>query len=206
MPRQLATFALLVFALPSWGAGEIYCCQDPASGRRICADSVPAQCRGQGHRIFDRAGNLVQEVGPPLTPEQKLLAAEEVRRKKQLEDAQRERRRIDQALLDTYATAEDIDLAQRKAENDVNFSIRTAQAAIEEAQKKRVTLEQEAEFYRKKTMPQDLDKSLRSVKHEIQLQLELIEVKKKDLAAIRAKYDADRRRYFELTGRPAAGQ
>ncbi len=203
MPKHaLATFGLLLLAATTaQAAGEFYCCPDPVNGRRICSDRMPEQCRGRAYSVLDRSGNLVKEVGPPLTQEQKAEQATEARRNKLIEEQAREQRRKDQALLDTYATPMDIDLAQTKAENDVKFSITTAQEAINEATEKRRKLEAEAEFYKKKTMPSELAKELRTVEHEIRLQQEIIDSKKRDFETIKAKYGADRQRYTELTGR-----
>ncbi|MCE1240882.1 MAG: hypothetical protein LWW83_13265 [Azonexaceae bacterium] len=200
MPKKLLLLLALTVTSPLWAGEELFCCDAPGQGR-LCGDSLPPQCRGLAHRIYDRAGNLVKTVGPQQTPEQKAAAAEEARKRKQMEDAQREQRRFDQALLDTYATPDDIDLTQQKAEDDINFSIRAAQAKLSDAQGRHRKLANEAEFYKRKPMPGDLDRDLRATAHEIQLQSELIEMKKKDLAQIRAKYDADRKRYYELTGR-----
>lgn len=205
--RKTATLPLLALLLASTAqaGGEFYCCQDPASGRRVCGDTLPEQCRGRAYRVLDSAGNVVKEVGAPLTPEQKAEQILENKRRKQMEDAGREQRRRDQALLDTYSTPEDIDLAQKKAEADVNVTIQTTNERIATAQKKRSKLADEAEFYKKKTMPPELDKDLRAIDHEIRLQQELVELKKKEFDTIKAKYDADRKRYFELTRRsPAA--
>lgn len=65
-------------------------------------------------------------------------------------------------------------------------------------------------------MPPEVAKGLRDADHEIKTQQELLDVKKGDAATIKAKYDADRKRYSELTGRsttpakagtlPASGQ
>jgi hypothetical protein len=44
-------------------ARNFYCCE----GGRICADSLPEQCRGKAYRILDSGGNLLKEIGPPLT-------------------------------------------------------------------------------------------------------------------------------------------
>lgn len=182
-------------------AGEFYCCQDPGTGRRICADSLPEQCRGRAHRILDSGGNIVKEVGAALTPEQKAEQILENKRRKQQEEVSREQRRRDLALLDTYTTPEDIDLAQKKAEADVNFAILAAIARIDVARSKRIKFANEAEFYKKKQMPPELEKELNAIDHEIKLQQELLEIKKKDFETIKTKYDADRKRYFELTRR-----
>ncbi len=182
------------------GPERFYCCE----GGRICGDSMPEQCRGKAYRILDSGGNLLKEVGPPLTAEQKAQEAAEALRKKELEEQAREQRRKDQALLDTYATLQDIDMAQQKAEADVNLAIQSAQNKIEDARKRRKKFEDEAEFYKKKALPPELAKGMRDIDHEIKTQQELLDVKKGDAATIKAKYDADRKRYYQLTGRTPA--
>ena len=191
--------ALPVQATAPTGPGRFFCCE----GGRICADSLPEQCRGKAYRILDSGGNLLKEVGPPLTPEQKAQAVAEAQRKKELEEHAKELRRKDQALLDTYATPQDIDLAQSKAEADVNLAIKAAEDRIAAARKTRKKFEDEAEFYKKKTVPPEVAKGLRDADHEIKTQQELLDVKQGDAATIKAKYDADRKRYAELTGRTA---
>ncbi|WP_162888556.1 hypothetical protein [Dechloromonas sp. HYN0024] len=201
--RKLLLAPLLLISLNSAQAsGEFYCCQDPGTARRVCGDVLPDQCRGRAYRVLDSGGNIVKEVGAALTPEQKAEQVAENRRRKQLEDASREQRRRDQALLDTYAMPEDIDLAQKKAEADVNFAILATISRIDQARTKRKKFEDEAEFYKKKTLPPDLERDLRALDHEIKLQQELLDIKKRDFESIKAKYDADRKRYFELTRRP----
>jgi len=198
--RKTALPLLVLLAVGSaQAASEFYCCQDPANGRRVCGDTLPEQCRGRAYRILDSGGNIVKEVGAPLSPEQKAELILENKRRKQLEDAGREQRRRDQALLDTYTTAEDIDLAQKKAEADVNLAIQATNERIATAQKKRKKFADEAEFYKKKALPPELEKDLRAIDHEIRLQQELIALKQKEFDTIKAKYDADRKRYFELT-------
>jgi len=208
MRRLFFTPLLLISLGAAQAAGEFYCCHDPNTGRRICGDVLPDQCRGHAYRVLDNGGNIVKEVGAALTPEQKAEQALENQRRKQLENASREQRRRDQALLDTYAMPEDIDLAQRKAENDVNLAIVATIGRIDEARSKRKKFETEAEFYKKKTLPPDLDRDLRALDHEIRVQQELLDIKKRDFDSIKAKYDADRKRYYELTRRspaPATG-
>ncbi|MDP2881784.1 MAG: hypothetical protein Q8N89_09405 [Azonexus sp.] len=201
--RKLLLAPLFLMSLGSaQAAGEFYCCNDPSNGRRVCGDVLPEQCRGRAYRVLDSGGNIVKEVGAALTPEQKAEQALENKRRKQLEDASREQRRRDQALLDTYAMPEDIDLAQRKAEADVNLAILATIARIDQARTKRKKFEDEAEFYKKKSLPPDLERDLRAIDHEIKLQQELLDIKKRDFDSIKAKYDADRKRYFELTRRP----
>lgn len=204
MPKRALASLLILAASQAMAAGEFYCCQDPATGRRVCSDSLPEQCRGRAHRVLDSGGNIIKEMGPALTPEQKAQQILEAKRQRIMEDASREQRRRDQALLDTYTTPEDIDMAQKKAESDVNFAILAAIARIDDARNRRKKYENEAEFYKKRQMPADLERELRAIDHEIKLQQDLLELKKRDFDTIKAKYDADRRRYYELTRRSSA--
>jgi len=204
MPSQrLAALLLILAANSALAAGEFYCCPDPTSGRRICGDTLPEQCRGRAYRVLDSGGNVIKEVGPPLTLEQRAELQLEARRKKLLEDVAREQRHKDQALLDTYSMPQDIDLAQGKAEADVKLAIQDTQARIDEARSKQKKLLAEAEFYQKKAMPADLAKDLRTVEHEIKIQQDLMDVKKREFETIKNKYDADRKRYNEVTKRVA---
>lgn len=202
--KLFAGLVVLLAAVPAHAAApatdRIYCCE----GNRFCSDSLPAQCRGKAYRILDRAGNTLQEVGPPMTPEQKAEAEAAAKRKKELEEQAKEQRRKDQALLDTYTSAQDIDRAQANAEADVSVAIKDANTRVETAQKQRKKLEQEAEFYKNKALPAELAKSLRAADQEIKTQQQLADVKKSELAAIKAKYDVDRKRFGELTGKPVA--
>ncbi len=202
--RNLSAVTLLfvaAFTAPATstaaGAGRFYCCE----GGRICGDSLPAQCRGKPYRILDSSGNLVKEVGPPLTPEQKAQAVLEEKRRTELEAQAKEQRRKDTALLETYANVQDIDMSQQKAEADVTFVIKAAALKSEEATKRRKKLESEAEFYKNKSLPPDIAKGLRETEHEIMTQQELLTVKRGEFEAIKAKYDGDRKRYLELTGK-----
>lgn len=203
MPKYQASLLLLALVTNGvFAGGEFYCCVDPGNGRRVCSDTLPNQCRGRAYQVFDSGGNLTKDVGPPLTAEQKAELALAAQRQKQLDDAAREQRLRDQALLETYATEEDIDLAQSKAEADVMLAIKDTQARINEAKAKRQKAQSEAEFYKKKAMPSELAKDLRTVENEIKIQQELLSVKQREFDAIKTKYDTDRKRYYEVTRRP----
>lgn len=202
---KLAAGAIVLFAaLPTHaaapakdpGGGKMFCCE----GGRICGDSFPERCRGKAYSVLDDKGNLIREEPAPLTPQQKAEAAAEAQRKRELEEHAREQRRQDQALLQTYASAQDIDRSQARAELDVGAAIKGAEEKIAATRKQRKKFEDEAEFYKRKTLPPEVTKGLREADHEIKTHQELLDVKRKDLASIQAKYDADRKRYAELTG------
>ena len=197
--RFVVGLALLAGATHSLAA-TMFCCQDPGTNRRVCADGLPEQCRGRPYKLIDGAGNVIKEVGPPLTAEQKAQAEIDAKRKKEEEAVLREQRRKDQALLNTYSDLADIDRTRARAENEIMDAVKAAEGKIAAARKQRRKYENEAEFYKKKTLPPEVDKGLRDAESEIRSQNELLESKKRDLEAIRTKYDDDKKRYQELTG------
>ena len=200
--RQLAILFLLLSSLSAQGAGSFFCCSDPASGRRTCGDALPEVCRGKAYKVLGTDGSIIKEVGPPLTLEQRNEAVALAKRKQEQEDVVRELRRKDQALLDTYSSIKDIDVAQQQAEADLQHAIVSANAQIDVIREQRTKFEREAEFYKKRTVPADVAKGLRETEYNIKLLEETREVKRRDFVAIKAKYDSDRRRYLEITSRP----
>ena len=192
-------------------ASNMYCCQDVVSNRRVCGDVVPEQCMGRGYKVIDGQGTVIREVGPPLTAEQKAEKEAEAKRKLELEAAQREQRRRDAALLETYTSLDDIDRLQARAEEEIKKGMALAEERIAEAEKRRQKFADEAEFYKKKTLPTEVRRGLQTANDEIQAQKNLLASKQQDLDATQAKYAKDRRRYRELTSagtralHPAAG-
>lgn len=204
-PLKSLSMALLVAASLPAAAANLYCCHDPATSRRVCADSVPEQCRGRPYRILDSAGNVIKEVDAPLTAEQKAARAAEAKRQKELDEVARLQRRKDQALLETYGSLQDIDNARLHAEAEVQEAIAQTESRIAVAQKERKRWADEAEFYRRKTLPADVESGLRNADFEIKAQTELLDAKKKDLELVRQKYGEDRRRYLEILGSTRRG-
>ncbi|HZX31150.1 MAG TPA: hypothetical protein VFF03_07340 [Rhodocyclaceae bacterium] len=199
-PLRFASLTLALLAANVAQAGNMLCCQDATTGRRVCGDSLPEQCRGRAYKILDGAGNVIKEVGPPMTAEQKALAAVEAQRKKEEEAARQEQRRKDQALLATYSSLQDIEQARTRAVNDVLEAVKQAEAKVDGLRKQRKKYEAEMEFYKNKTPPPDLAKNLRDIDYDIKAQTGLIDSKKAELEQVRTKYDTDKRRYTELAG------
>jgi len=199
-PFRLASIALALLSANVAQAGNMLCCQDSSTGRRVCGDSLPEQCRGRAYKILDGAGNVIKEVGPPMTAEQKAQAAAEVQRKKEEEASHQEQRRKDQALLATYSSVRDIDQARDRNVNDVQDAVKQTEAKIAALQKQRKKYETELEFYRNKPVPPELAKNLRDIDSDIKAQTGVIDAKKAELEQIRTKYDLDKRRYVELSG------
>lgn len=192
-------FAGGLLALSGAQAANLHCCSDPTTGRRVCADMLPDQCKGRAYKVLDSAGNVIKEVAAPLTEEQKAALELEAKRKKEQEAARREQQRKDAALLETYPTLQDIELSRTRAENEMMAAIKQAEDRIEVAKKRRKKFENEADFYKKKELPPEVARGLKDADDEIRAQQTLVASKRKDLESIRDKFDEDKRRYLEIT-------
>ncbi|MFO1345286.1 MAG: hypothetical protein U1E85_03210 [Rhodocyclaceae bacterium] len=179
---------------------NIFCCNDER-GKQVCGDILPMACVGRAYREINQVGMVVRIVEAPLSPEMKALRAQEERKKQEAEEAVREQRRMDAALAQTYGNEADIDLMRQRAEADVHKSIAAANEKIAEAKRRRKKFENEAEFYKKKQVPPEVEKGLKEEDYEIRAQEELIEAKKREFDLIKAKFDEDKRRFREMKAR-----
>lgn len=191
----------LALPIPVMAAGaNIFCCNDER-GKQVCGDILPMACVGRAYREINQVGMVVRIVEAPLSPEMKALRAQEERKKQEVEEAAREQRRMDAALAQTYGNEADIDLMRQRAEADVHKSIAAANEKIAEAKRRRKKFENEAEFYKKKQVPPEVEKGLKEEDYEIRAQEELIEAKKREFELIKAKFDEDKRRFREMKAR-----
>ena len=199
--RRLATLALLIgLSSPVVAAGQFFCCND-TSGKQVCGDILPHECFGRAYRELGNTGQTVRNVEAPQTPEQRAQRAAEEEKRKIEEEKRREQQRKDQALLNTYGNENDITLMRQRAEADVHKSIKNSENKIAEIKELRKKFENEAEFYKKKEIPAEIQKGLRNADYEIKAQESIIESRKQELDVVKKKYDEDQRRYIDLLRR-----
>lgn len=196
----LLGMATLVSVSSANAAGKLFCCND-SNGRQVCGDLMPTECYGRAYREVGESGRTVRNVDAPLTAEQRAERAAEDERRKAEEAAMKEQQRKDQALLNTYGSVKDIDAMRERALVDVEKSISDAEARIVEIKARRTKFENEAEFYKKKQLPPEVQKGLSDADSEIKAQQSIIESKRRDIDVIREKYDEDKRRYLDLSRR-----
>jgi len=190
-----------VLPLPAAAQGRItYCCTDN-TGQQVCSDVLPKQCYGKVYREINSRGITVRRVDAPLNAEQRAAKEADAKKAKEEEARRLEQDRRNRALLATYATEQDIDYARDRAMADVRKAIKESQDKQAELAKRKQKLDAEAEFYKKKTLPAEVDKGLKDADYEIRAQEELIASKAREMELIKAKYDEDRRRFRDLKNR-----
>lgn len=191
---------LLLFALqiPSAQAGKTYCCADER-GRQACGDSLPRECFGRAYKELSERGTLLRQVEAPLTSDQQAQREAAAAAKKKEERAAMEEKRKNQALINTYTSEKDVDIARDRTLADMESRAKEVQAKYNDAVKRKQKLEAEMEFYKKKPVPAELKEQIKASETEIKAQQAAIEAKKQEMDQVRIRFEEEKKRYLELT-------
>lgn len=165
-------------------------------------DTIPAEYANKSHSDIDKSGRVVntQDV---LTPEERRAKEASEAKHKAALDAERNQRLHDSSLLNTYSNVNEIDLARGRNVRQVDARVQVATSQLRDANKSLADVQQLADTRAKsgKPVPPYL-------KDEIQAAQDKVDNLGKDLAninaekaALEARYDADKARYKELTGK-----
>jgi uncharacterized protein DUF4124 len=202
MRSQTAVFVLLCAIFASAQAQpapqRMYKCVD-AKGKVYYTQVPPRECLGRDTQELNKSGSVMRKTERAPTAAE-VQAGEAERKKKQEENERsKEERRKNTALLNTYSSEKDIEEARKRALKEAQTAIEDTEKHIAGAQKRQKDLEAEKEFYVKKPMPAKLKQEISNNEIDLKNQIVLLEVKKKEISIINAKYDEDKRRYAELT-------
>ena len=198
-----ATWSLV--AVDAVAQSRIYTCKD-ASGKTITSDRPLPECQGREGRVLSGQGTTVKRIEAPLTPEQ-IAAREAAERKKHAEEERRrEQLRKDKALLNTYASLDDIESKRQRALSQVEREAREAERRISLLERQASENRSEADFYKKKAIPSDLKRRLDENEAALKAEKNLFGQKKDEVAQVNIKFDEDKKRYLDLIGAASASQ
>ena len=208
MHRLGSALMLLPAVLPMMAAAQervsvTYCCTGD-NGRQVCSDVLPKECYGKAYREINSRGITTRHVDAPLNAEQRAFREVEIKKAKEEEARRLEQTRKNRALLATYSSEQDIDVARDRAIADIQKAIKASQDKLAELAEQRQMLDNEAEFFKKKTMPAPLRTQIRDNDAEMKAQQEAVEAKQKEIDTVRTRYGEDKLRYRELTQKKAA--
>ncbi len=199
----LCVAALLALALPADGYAQLYVCKTP-SGHTLTEDKPPAECGDSVIRELNRDGTVRRTIEPPLTPEQKAEREAENRRRHERELQAQEQMRKDRALLETYASEDEIEASRDRTLATRQTLIDRANQQLKEYRADRKHLDDEAEFYARRQMPDKLKRALQDNVDLQNQQLHAIEDIHSDMNHINERFDAELRRFRELVMRGAS--
>src|SRR3954463_3520635 len=209
--KTMKKLCLAVTLLSASLAHAAYKCVDER-GVTLIGDVPPAGCANVVMQEISRGGNVLRSIDPTPTAEQLRTRREEVEKHRDAERAAFEQKRKDLALLNTYSSENEIDVTRERNLEPIRARIKSAQERIEAVDKRLGYVENEMEFYKagkkgavkdepsKSTAPQSLIAERDRARQEKANLEKSIASSEKEIVAVRARFDADKRRYAELKG------
>ena len=197
--RPLLAAALA--ALPAAAWCDLYVCT--VGGRTLTADQPPNECQNARIRVLNPDGSVKRVIEPPETPEQKKAREQEEKQRREREKQAQEQMRKDRALLETYASEDEIETSRDRTLAQRAALIERANQQLKEFKMDRKRLEDEKEFYVNRPMPDKLKRALDDNTALQAQQLQAIEDIRADMRRINERYDAELQRFRELVMRGA---
>jgi preprotein translocase subunit SecD len=208
MKKTIILAALLYIPV----AGAEYKCVD-SKGITHVGDTPPAGCADVPLYEISKSGRILQKIDATPTPEQLKLRLEEADRKKEAEKQAHEQKRKDLALLNTYSTEREVDVARDRNVEPIVARIRSAEERLRVVEKREKQLNDELEFYkagqsksakgrddatRREEAPPALVFEAERIRREKETLTKGIVTHGKEIEALKAKYDSDKQRWVAL--------
>jgi Spy/CpxP family protein refolding chaperone len=169
-------------------------------------DKMPPEAVDKASVELSPQGIPVKKTEKALTPEQRRGIAEDGERQRQVAKQQEEIARRDRALMSSYTSEAEIDLARNRSLQTINSMISSTQAFSEQLNKRKVEIEAKKVDPKGKPVIATLDRELESIDAELARQADILAQKKRETTAIIAKYDADKQRWRELVSAKAVAE
>jgi len=162
------------------------------------SDKVPPEAVSKGATVLDKQGRPTKKIEPAPTPEQlkaREAAEEDQRARAKVEQDQA---RKDRALMQSYTTEAEIDIAKNRALSTLDAQIKSAQTYSADLTRRQQDLKKRKASFGDKPIPIDLERDLTNVDIELSRETALIKQKTEEVAAVSAKYDTEKKRWQEI--------
>jgi hypothetical protein len=195
---------LAVTVLYSAASGAAYKCVDE-KGVTLIGDTPPPGCEHVKMYETNRSGAVIRTIDPTPTAEELKAMQEAAAKRKVTDKAMGEQKRKDMALLNTYASEKEFDVARERNVEPVKSRIASAAERIAAVEKRQQEIEQEMEFYKagkSKSSGNDSSKGLQAdldrARAEKAALVSSIAGYEKEIEDIKAKFETDKKRWLEL--------
>ena len=200
LSRALFAFLLAAVALPA--EAKIYRWVD-AQGKVHYSDTLPVRDTGRGNDVLSKDGVVVHhhDSEAQKKAQEAAAAAERVQ-----QEAKLKRQRRDQALLATYTTPQEIDLARDRALDNYRLVIKSVQLRLNQVDANLAELRNRVDGFTRanKPVPPYLGAELTRAQSDQASLTSEIQQNRQAMEQTRAQYAADKARFIELTGGTAA--
>ena len=188
--------------VPTCAWSQLYVCTTP-SGRTLTGDVPPHECQNVLIRELNRDGSVRRVIEPPLTPEQRSARELDEKKRHEREMVAQEQMRKDRALLETYASEDEIEASRDRTLASRQTLIDRANQQLKEFKMDRKRLDDDAEFYAKRQLPDKLKRAMDDNAALQAQQAHAIDDIRADMRRINERYDAELQRFRELVMRGA---
>jgi hypothetical protein len=161
-------------------------------------DKIPTEAVNKGSTVLDKQARPVKKIEPALTPEQIRAREAEEEQRRLASRANEEVARRDRALVSSYTTEAEIELARSRALGTIDAQLESSQAYTVQLVKRRDELAKRKAALGDKPMPAALEREIEGTASELEKTAALIEQKRKERVGVVSRYDADRTRWREL--------
>jgi hypothetical protein len=175
------TLVILLAALPLAASAQSFRCVGK-DGKKYYGSTVPTQCVGQPIEQLDNRGVVVKRIDAAASADERAKKeAEEAEMKKRAALA-KEQGRKDSALLASYTSEKDIEVARTRALEGPQAAMKDAETRIAALKKKRAAPNEDA----------------KAIDSDIKAQEGVVASRQKEIAAINTRYDDDKKRYLQI--------
>lgn len=197
---MLAALAAVTLALPATEAlAQSFRCVGK-DGKKYYGQTIPRACIGQTVEELNKQGLVMRRIEPQANAQERAAKEAEKKQKRELAAAEKEEQRRARSLLATYTSVKDLEDARTRALAENDKAIIEVDQRIKSIRARQARHTKEMEFFKGKNKPPaKLTQAIKDAQVELEAQTGLRDVKKKEVAAINAKYDEDKARYIALT-------
>jgi hypothetical protein len=139
--------------------------------------------------VLDKQGRQVKKIDPPLTPKQIKAKSDDEERARALAKAKDEQARKDRALMQSYTSESEIDIARNRAISTLESQIKSAEIFSADLARRQKNIAKQKASYGSKPIPIELERESTAVDNELSHQTILIRQKQEELTLVTAKYD-----------------
>lgn len=165
-------------------------------------ETIPPEYADRDHEVLNKAGRVIQ-TEEVMTPERRRAKEQEDAKKREQAEAALEQQRHDRTLLNTYSNVNEIDQARIRNMQQIDARINAINAYINAANDNLASLQEEAATYDKanRTKPSSLKQDLLDAKNRLEQLQQDQQGPLAEKAALQKRFDADKARYIQLTGK-----
>ena len=173
-------------------------------GKKYYGQTIPDACLGRPLELINKQGLVVKRIDLEGEEKARLAKEAEAEKKREAEMAEKDSVRRTRALLATYTSEKDIEDSRNRDLRNHDRGVQEVQKRIDDIKKRQQQFQKELALFNeagKGSPPARLKEEITNAEIDLKAAQSLLEAKKKETQAINARYDDDKRRYQEATGK-----